>query len=106
MVVGEVKRTKHVPVVLHLRPFGNRKAQAREYADNLLAHKRQRVACANLCRSCGAGKVDGCIGSVIRGESLAQSVDFVGGESLELIELLTDFALLLIGHIAEVIEKG
>ena len=46
MVGSEVQSREHVPVVLHFRTVGNRESETREDRDNLIADKRDRMACA------------------------------------------------------------
>lgn len=106
MVGSEVQSREHVPVVLHFRTVGNRESETREDRDNLIADKRDRMACAERRNGSRTRKVDCCVGIVAGFNIFTQSVDFVGGKHLQLVEFLTDFLLLLIRHVAEIVEKG
>ena len=105
MVVGKVKRREHVPIVLHFRTFGNGEAQAREDVDDFFADERYRVACANFLRSSSACKVDVDVFHCTVLKCLLEGINFVGGKSLELVELLTDFTFLFVWYIPEVAEE-
>ena len=48
MVRREVQHRKHVLIVFHLWPIGNRKALTRKNIYNFFAHQRQRMARSHL----------------------------------------------------------
>ncbi len=106
MVGREVERLEHMPVILDLRPFGHIESQTAENSDYLLAHYRQRMTCAAAQRSLSARQVEGGTVRAGRFRTLAQSVDALGGEILEVIDSLTYRTLLVGGNIAEFIHQS
>lgn len=64
MVGSEVQSREHVPVVLHFRTVGNRESETREDRDNLIADKRDGMACAKRRNGRRTRKVDCCVGIV------------------------------------------
>lgn len=106
MVFGKVERREHVPVVFDFRTFGYGEAETREYGDDFVLDKRQRMTRTQRHRYGRAAQVEIVIDSVSVFESLAQSGQTVGGHGLELVELLSELALLLGGHIAEILHES
>ena len=105
MVVGKVESTIDMPVILDLRTFGNREAKASEDVDDLLLDKAQRMTSAHLIRISRTGKVDAVVDMVFLLVLVLESLELLCSSSLECIEFLTDLALLLWSHIAEIVHK-
>ena len=106
MVFSKVERREHVPVILDFRALGYGEAETREYGDDFVLDKRQRMTRTQRHRYGRAAQVEIVIDSVSVFESLAQSGQTVGGHGLELVELLSELALLLGGHIAEILHES
>ena len=55
MIGSEIQRLEYMPVVFNFGAFGNSEARTAEDVDDLLAYKRQRVACTDAlgCRRTG-----------------------------------------------------
>ena len=64
------------------------------------------MACAYLLGECRAGGVDFAGNHLFGFELFFERVYFLGSKSFELVETLAKFFLLLVGDIAELIEKG
>lgn len=75
MVGSEVQSREHVPVVLHFRTVGNRESETREDRDNLIADKRDGMACAKRRNGRRTRKVDCCVGIVAGFNIFTQCVD-------------------------------
>ncbi len=96
MIIREVERREHVPVILDLGAFGYGESQTGEDRYDLLAHERQRMACAERHRCGCAEKIHVIVGLTVfaGGCGVAQSGDGFGGEVLEFVEFLSEFAFL------------
>ena len=106
MVGGKVQRTEHVPIVLDLGTLGKGEAQAREDVDDLLAHHRQWMPGAHLGGKARTGDVNLVLFLGLPLVALAQGIDALGGQRLDLVQLLPQFAFLLRRYVLELGKQG
>ncbi len=105
MIGREIKRLENMPVIFDLRTLGNREAKTAEYIDNLLAHERQRMTCADIERSRRTRQVKLSAFVIAAPRRLAKSVDTLGGVRLQLIESLSELPFHRSVDIAEIIHQ-
>ena len=106
MIVGKVERAIDVPVILHLGTLGNREAHTGEDVNDLLANKAQGVTCAHLVGIGRTSQVNIRIDVVFRLIFCLEGLDLLGSSSLQCIQLLAKFALLVSSHIAELCHQA
>ena len=106
-VVGsKVHLGEHVQVVLHFGTVCQHEAHAREDVYNLVGDDGQRMACTQLNGVGSACQVYGLVASLLRGAFLAQLVDALCGQRLQLVDFHADGLLLVGGNGAEVVHQG
>ncbi len=94
VVRREVQRFEDMPVVLHLRAFGDIVADLAENVDDFLADDGNRMPGAEFHRVGGHGQVvPGRRGGGRRADAFLQRLDALGRLLLEQVELLAELAL-------------
>ena len=106
MVVSEVHRRIHVPVVLDFRSFGQCEAKARKDIYNLILHDGERMARAQRYGIGRAGQVQFVGAAVLRVHGLLQSRNFFLGFGLQVVQFHSHLFLHFGRDIPEVRHQG
>ena len=106
MIGGKVHLRKHVQVVLNLGTVGKHEAHAREDVDNLVGNDGQRVARAQLNGVGSTRQIELYVARFLGFALLAQLVDALGGQRLQLVNLHANGLLLVGCNSSEIVHQG